>query len=106
MIHHNIRFSDIGLKATSFYRLFNELCPFHSVAFVYSPGGGALVFEVGYHPRKKIHVIRVAFQDQAMYARTSFRGAKTCKFGKKVCLTNFGKDMTDKLRKTHAKTGI
>ena len=46
-------------------------------------GGGPLVFEVGYHLRKKIHVIRVVFQDQAMYARTSFRGAKTCKIGKK-----------------------
>ena len=45
--------------------------------------GGPLVFEVGFHPRKKIHVIRVVFQDQAMYARTSFRGAKTCKIGKK-----------------------
>ena len=45
--------------------------------------GGPLVFEVGYHPRKKIHVIRVVFQDQAMYVRTSFRGAKTCKIGKK-----------------------
>ena len=55
--------------------------------------GGALVFEVGYHPRKKIHVIRVVFQDQAMYARTSFRGAKTRKIGKKgvflVRVTNF-----------------
>ena len=30
-------------------------------------GGGALVFEVGYHPHKKIQVIRVVFQDQAMY---------------------------------------
>ena len=29
-------------------------------------GGDALVFEVGYHPRRKIHIIRV-FQDQAMY---------------------------------------
>ena len=42
-----------------------------------------------------------------MYVRTSFRGAKTCKIGKKgvflVILTNFGKDMTDKLRKMHAK---
>ena len=60
--------------------------------------GGPLVSEVGYHPRKKIHVIRVVFQDQAMYARTSFRGAKTCKIGKKgmflVILTNFGMDMT------------
>ena len=50
---------------------------------VLAPGGGALVFEVGYHPRKKIHVIRVVFQDQAMYARTSVRGAKTCKIAKK-----------------------
>ena len=45
-----------------------------------------------------------------MYARTSFRGAKTCKIGKKdmflVILTNFGKDMTHKLRKTHAKMRI
>ena len=34
-----------------------------------------------------------------MYARTSFRGAKTCKNGKKgvflVILTNFGKEMMD-----------
>ena len=72
--------------------------------------GGPVVFEVGYHPRKKIHVIRVVFQDQAMYARTLFRGAKTCKIGKKgaflVTLTNFGKDRTDKLRITHAKMRI
>ena len=38
-----------------------------------------------------------------MYARTSFRGAKTCKIEKKkseflAILTGFGKDMTDKLR--------
>ena len=76
-----------------------------------SGGGGALVCEVGYHPRKKkINVIRVVFQDKAMYARTSFRGAKTCKIGKKgvflAILTSFGKDMMDKLRKTHAKTRI
>ena len=42
-----------------------------------------------------------------MYACTSFRGARMCKIGKKavflVILTNFGKDMTEKLRKTHAK---
>ena len=34
-----------------------------------------------------------------MYTRTSFRGAKMCKIGKKgvflVLATNFGKDMTD-----------
>ena len=56
---------------------------------------GPLVFEVGYHPRKKIHAIRVVFQDQAMYARTLFRGAKRAKLGKKgeflVIVTNFGK---------------
>ena len=46
-------------------------------------GGGALVFEVGYHPRKKNHVIRVVFQDQVMYARTLFRGAKHAKLEKK-----------------------
>ena len=30
-------------------------------------GGGALVSEAAYYPRKKIHVIRVVFQDQAMF---------------------------------------
>ena len=73
-------------------------------------GRGALVSKVGYHPRKKIHVIRVVFQDQAMYARTSFTGAKMCKIGKKgvffVILTKFGKDMMDKLRKNACKTRI
>ena len=72
--------------------------------------GGPLVFEVGYHPHKKIHVIRVVFQDQTVYAHTSFRGGKTCKIGKKgvvlVMLINFGKDMMVKLRKMHAKTRI
>ena len=72
--------------------------------------GAPLVSEVGYHPLKKIHVIRVVFQDKAMYARTSFRGAKTCTIGKKgmflVILTNFGMDMTLKLRKTLAKMRI
>ena len=28
----------------------------------FNPGGGALVSEVGYHPRKKIDVIRVVFR--------------------------------------------
>ena len=71
---------------------------------------GALVFEVGYHPCKKIHVIRVVFQNQTMYVHTSFRVAKTCKIGKKgvflVIVTNFGKDMTNKIRKSHAETCI
>ena len=46
---------------------------------------GALLFEVGFHPRKRIHVIGVVFQDQAMYVRTSFRGAKSCKNWGKWC---------------------
>ena len=62
-----------------------------STTMVTARGGGPLVFEVGYHPRKKIHVIRVVFQDKAMYARTSFRGAKTCKIGKKVCFGHIDK---------------
>ena len=74
------------------------------------PGGGPLECQGGYQARPKIHVIRVVFQDQAVYVRTSFRGAKTCKIGKKgvflVIQTNFGKNMTGKLRKMHAKTCI
>ena len=74
---------------------------------------GPLVSEVGYHPRprKKIYVIRVVFQDQAMYAHTSLKGCKNVQNWEKkgmflVILTNFGMDMTLKLRKTHAKTRI
>ena len=44
--------------------------------------GRALVFEAEYHPRKEKNHIRVVFQDQAMYARTSLRGANACKIGK------------------------
>ena len=44
---------------------------------------GPLECQGGYQARPKIHVIRFVFQDQAMYTRTSFRGAKTCKIGKK-----------------------
>ena len=74
-------------------------------------GGGHLYLKLDIIlVEKKNHITRVVFQDQAMYARTSFRGAKTCKIGKKgvflVILTNFGKDMMDKLRKTYAKTCI
>ena len=72
--------------------------------------GGPLECQGGYQARTKIHVIRVVFQDQALYARTSFRGAKTCKIGKKgvfwVIKSNFAKNMTDKLRKMHAKMRI
>ena len=38
-----------------------------------------------------------------MYVHALFRGAKTCKIGEKgvflVMFTNFGKDMTEKLKK-------
>ena len=72
--------------------------------------GGPLECQGGYQARPKIHVIRVVFQDQALYARTSFRGAKTCKIGKKgvflVIETNFGKNVIGKLRKMHAKMRI
>ena len=60
-------------------------------------GGGALVFEVGYHPCKKIHVIRVVFQDQAVYTHTSFRGEKNVQNWKKGCV--FGH--IDKFWKEH-----
>ena len=45
--------------------------------------GGPFECQGGYQARPKIHVIRVVFQDQALYARTAFRGVKTCKTGKK-----------------------
>ena len=58
----------------------------------YPQGGtpwGPLVFEVGYHPRKKIHIIRFVFQDRVMYICTLFRGAKSCKIRKKGCFFFF-----------------
>ena len=71
--------------------------PSYSPCQVPGGGGEALVFKVGYHPGKIIHVIRVVFQDQAVYACTSFRGAKTCKIWKKWCV--FGH--SDKFWKGH-----
>ena len=57
--------------------------------------GVPLVFEIGCHLCENIHLIRVVFQDQAMYARTLFRGAQMSKIWKKgvflVMVTNFGK---------------
>ena len=71
---------------------------------------GPLVFEVGYHPRKKINAIRVVFQDQAMYARTLFRGEKMSKNKKKKRFVFGHSDQFwkghDGLRKTHAKKHI
>ena len=56
-------------------------------------GGGPLVFEVGYHPRKKIHIIRVVLQDQATNAaRISLRGVKIVQnWKKRVCFGHIDK---------------
>ena len=81
-----------------------EILAFH-VCIIVRGGGGHLYLKLDIiRVKKKNHVIRVVFQDQAMYARTSFRGAKTRKIGKKKWyvfghMTNFGKNMTDKLKK-------
>ena len=63
-------------------------------------GGGALVYIwswISSSLKKKNQVIRVVFQDQAVYARTSFGSAKTCKIGKKGCgfghIDNFWKGL-------------
>ena len=47
------------------------------------PAPGALECQGGYQARPKIHVIRVVFQDQAMYECTSFRGEKNMQNKKK-----------------------
>ena len=65
------------------------------------PGGHSNVKGVSGSSKGKIHVIRVVFQDQAMYACTLFRGEKNMQNRKKWCVfghidTNFGKDMTGK----------
>ena len=68
-------------------------------------GKGALVFGSGYHPCKKIHPIRVVFQDLTIYTRTVFRGAKHAKLGEIVCFWPcLGRMMmVDKLRKNMKK---
>ena len=64
----------------------------------------------GYQAHPKIHVIRVVFQDQALYVRTSFRGAKTCKIGrKKRCvfghIDKFWKEHDRQIKKNACKNG-
>ena len=74
------------------------------------PGGGALECQGGYQARPKIHVIRVVFQVQALYARTAFKGAKTCKIGKKGCvfghIDKFWKGHDGQIKKNTWKTRI
>ena len=54
-----------------------------------SPGGHSNMSR-GYQACPKIHVIRVVFQDQALYARTSFRSAKNVQnLKKRVCFWSY-----------------
>ena len=53
--------------------------------------GGPLECQGGYQARPKIHVIWIVFQDQAMYARTLFRGPKMCKIGKRCVFGHLDK---------------
>ena len=69
-------------------------------------GGGHLYLKLDIILVKKNHVIRLVFQDQAMYVRTSFRGVKTGKMGGGVFLamvSNFGEDVTDTFSKSTQK---
>ena len=78
----------------------------HAIYVTWPCPGGPLVVEVEYHPRKKIHVIRVVFQDQLMYARTSYRGAKTFKIWKRVCFWSWSQILEKwwlKMKKTTCK---
>ena len=65
--------------------------------------GGPLECQGGYQARPKIHVIRVVFRDQALYARTSFRGAKTCKIGKNGHIDKFWKGHDGQIKKNACK---
>ena len=61
-------------------------------------GGGALVFEVGYHPRKKIHVKLGLFFRTRQFTRAHRLGVqKRAKLEKKgvflAIMTSFGKDL-------------
>ena len=72
------------------FGLIKVLCLVGPNSFIGKKTRGPLVFEVGYH-RNKIHVIRVVFQYQAMFVRTLFRGAKTCKIGKRCVFCHIDK---------------
>ena len=69
-------------------------------------GGGALVFQGGYHSRKTKHVIKVVFQNQAMYARTLLKIRRKEKGVFLATFINFQKKDGGKMKKKHAKTRI
>ena len=54
-------------------------------SLLFAGGGGALYLKLDIILVKRIHVIRVVYEDQAMCARRLFSGAKTCKIWKRVC---------------------
>ena len=74
---------------------------------IFATGGkpwGSLIFEVGYHPNKKIHVIRVVFRTRrctCLHCLGVQNWKKGCVF---EIFTNFGKDIMEKLRRVQAKT--
>ena len=68
---------------------------------------GGPVFGGGYHLCKKKKIIRVIFQDQAMYTYTLFTGAKSYKIGNKCMyypiFTNIWKINDVQMKKKHTK---
>ena len=64
----------------------------------------------GYQARPQIRVIRVVFQDQAMYARTSFIGCKNVQNWKKGCvfghIDKFWKGHDGKIKKNACKNSV
>ena len=49
--------------------------------------GGALVFEVGYHPRKKIHVIKLIFRTGQCTRVHRLGVQKRAKLEKRLCFS-------------------
>ena len=71
------------------------------------PGGGGrhLYLKLDIILVKKFHMIRVVFQDQAMYASKSFTGSKSCKIWKRVCFCQFYQFWKEHDGKLKEKTG-
>ena len=88
-VEYSTFYVDVPAKLGNFDFLYTYFCPhlpLINIPISLNRTRGATQLSRGYQARPKIHVIRVVFQDQAMYARTSFRGAKTCNIGKKGCV--------------------